>query len=61
MFIDDSAMLGPVIALIILTPVAADTLTVVINRLKKGQSPMAGGKDHTIHHLVYSGKSEKQG
>jgi len=54
-------MLGPVLVLIILTPVAADTLTVVINRLKKGQSPMAGGKDHTIHHLVYSGKSEKQG
>ena len=60
LFLDDSAMLGPIIALIILTPAAADTLTVVINRLRKGQSPMVGGKDHTTHHLVYSGKSDRQ-
>lgn len=56
----DSSLLGPSLALVILTPAAADTLTVVINRLKKGQSPMVGGKDHTTHHLVYSGKSDKQ-
>ena len=60
LFAGDSAMVGPTIALIILTPAAADTLTVVINRLKKRQSPMIGGKDHTTHHLVYSGKSDKQ-
>ncbi len=38
----------------------ADTLTVVINRLRKGKSPMVGGKDHTTHHLVYAGLSDKK-
>lgn len=60
LFLDDSSLLGPVLALIMLTPAAADTLTVVINRLSKGTSPMVGGKDHTTHHLVYSGKTDKQ-
>ncbi len=49
-----------ILVLISFTPAAVDTLTVVINRLKKGQSPMVGGKDHTTHHLVYSGKSDFQ-
>lgn len=49
-----------VITLVALTPAAADTLTVVINRLKAGKSPMVGGKDHTTHHLVYAGLSERQ-
>lgn len=48
------------VALIAFTPTAADTLTVVINRLKKGTSPMVGGKDHTTHHLVYAGFNDKQ-
>jgi UDP-GlcNAc:undecaprenyl-phosphate GlcNAc-1-phosphate transferase len=43
-----------------LTPAAADTLTVVVNRLKAGKSPMVGGKDHTTHHLVYAGYSDRQ-
>ncbi len=51
---------GMILALIALTPAAADTLAVVINRLKKGNSPMVGGKDHTTHHLVYSGYTDKQ-
>ncbi|ASS47431.1 MAG: hypothetical protein A3D31_16450 [Candidatus Fluviicola riflensis] len=51
---------GMFITLIAFTPAAADTLTVVINRLRKGQSPMVGGKDHTTHHLVYSGLNDKQ-
>lgn len=55
-----SILLGPALALTMLAPAAADTLAVVINRLKKGQSPMVGGKDHTTHHLVYSGKTDKQ-
>lgn len=54
-----SSWLGIVITLIAFTPAAADTFTVVINRLKKGQSPMVGGKDHTTHHLVYSGLGDK--
>ena len=51
--------LGIVITLIAFTPAAADTFTVVINRLKNGQSPMIGGKDHTTHHLVYAGYNDK--
>ncbi len=51
---------GFVLCLVVLTPAAVDTLTVVINRLKKGQSPMVGGKDHTTHHLVYAGKTDLQ-
>jgi UDP-GlcNAc:undecaprenyl-phosphate GlcNAc-1-phosphate transferase len=51
---------GFAICLIALTPAASDTLTVVINRLKRGQSPMVGGKDHTTHHLVYAGLKDKQ-
>jgi UDP-GlcNAc:undecaprenyl-phosphate GlcNAc-1-phosphate transferase len=51
--------LGFCITLIAFTPTAVDTLTVVINRLKKGQSPMVGGKDHTTHHLVYAGLSDR--
>jgi UDP-GlcNAc:undecaprenyl-phosphate GlcNAc-1-phosphate transferase len=49
-----------IITLIALTPAAVDTLTVVINRLKAGKSPMVGGKDHTTHHLVYSGLNDRQ-
>lgn len=51
---------GLFVTLIAFTPAAADTLTVVINRLRKGQSPMVGGKDHTTHHLVYSGMNDRQ-
>jgi UDP-GlcNAc:undecaprenyl-phosphate GlcNAc-1-phosphate transferase len=52
--------LGALIALVAFTPAAVDTLTVVINRLRRGQSPMVGGKDHTTHHLVYSGLNDRQ-
>jgi UDP-GlcNAc:undecaprenyl-phosphate GlcNAc-1-phosphate transferase len=55
-----NAWASVIVALIAFTPAAADTLTVVINRLKKGKSPMVGGKDHTTHHLVYSGLNDKQ-
>jgi UDP-GlcNAc:undecaprenyl-phosphate/decaprenyl-phosphate GlcNAc-1-phosphate transferase len=54
----DSPWLGAVVVLIAFTPAAVDTITVVVNRLKKGQSPMVGGKDHTTHHLVYAGLSD---
>lgn len=55
-----SSWVDIVFVLVAFTPAAADTLTVVINRLKKGQSPMVGGKDHTTHHLVYAGYNDKQ-
>ena len=49
-----------IITLVALTPAAVDSLTVSINRLKQGKSPMQGGKDHTTHHLVYSGLNDRQ-
>lgn len=51
---------GICIGLVAFTPTAVDTLTVVINRLKRGQSPLVGGKDHTTHHLVYAGYTDKK-
>lgn len=59
-FLVTHSWIGACITLIAFTPAAADTLTVVINRLRKGQSPMVGGKDHTTHHLVYSGYTDKK-
>jgi len=38
----------------------ADTTTVVINRLSRGQSPFVGGKDHTTHHLSYMGLTDRK-
>lgn len=52
--------LGFIICLVAFTPAAIDTLTVIINRVKRGQSPMVGGKDHTTHHLVYKGLKDNQ-
>lgn len=57
---DLNSLTGMAVTLIAFTPAAADTFTVVINRLGKGQSPMIGGKDHTTHHLVYAGMNDKQ-
>lgn len=37
-----------------------DTFTVIFNRLRRRSSPFIGGKDHTTHHLVYIGYSEKK-
>jgi UDP-GlcNAc:undecaprenyl-phosphate GlcNAc-1-phosphate transferase len=49
-----------ILVLTAFTPAAVDTLSVVINRISKGKSPMVGGKDHTTHHLVYSGLNDRQ-
>ncbi len=45
--------------LIFIIPII-DTTIVTINRLKRGQSPFVGGKDHTTHHLSYMGLSDRQ-
>jgi UDP-GlcNAc:undecaprenyl-phosphate GlcNAc-1-phosphate transferase len=37
-----------------------DTTVVTVNRLRKGQSPFVGGKDHTTHNLGYLGLTDKQ-
>ena len=57
---ETNAWASIIVTLIAFTPAAVDTLTVVINRLKKGKSPMVGGKDHTTHHLVYAGLNDIQ-
>ncbi len=38
----------------------SDTTSVVINRIRRGQSPFMGGKDHTTHHLSYLGLTDSQ-
>ncbi|MFN5984420.1 MAG: MraY family glycosyltransferase [Fluviicola sp.] len=58
--VDLNPYVGVLVTLHAFTPAAIDTFTVVINRLKKGQSPMVGGKDHTTHHLVYAGFNDKK-
>lgn len=47
-----------IILLLIFSMPFIDTFTVVFNRIRRGVSPAKGGKDHTTHHLVYSGFSE---
>lgn len=37
-----------------------DTTVVSINRIRRGQSPFVGGKDHTTHNLSYLGLSDSQ-
>ncbi|HZG01790.1 MAG TPA: MraY family glycosyltransferase [Chitinophagales bacterium] len=36
-----------------------DTATVFLHRLRRGQSPFVGGKDHTTHHLAYIGFTDR--
>jgi UDP-GlcNAc:undecaprenyl-phosphate GlcNAc-1-phosphate transferase len=45
--------------LVFLLPLT-DTVTVFVNRLAKGSSPLVGGKDHTTHHLFFKGVTEKR-
>lgn len=49
---------GLTAVLIFIIPII-DTTTVVINRLRRGQSPMVGGKDHTTHNLSYLGLTDR--
>lgn len=59
-YYDASPINGLLICFVAFTPAFADTMTVIINRLRRGQSPMVGGKDHTTHHLVYAGLNDRQ-
>lgn len=47
------------IALVFILPIT-DTITVSINRMRRGKSPFVGGKDHTTHHLFFKGVTEKR-
>jgi len=48
-----------IVVLVFLLPIT-DTVTVIVNRLKSGNSPFVGGKDHTTHHLFFRGITEKR-
>lgn len=48
-----------IVILVFLLPLT-DTITVIINRSVKGNSPFIGGKDHTTHHLFFKGITEKR-
>lgn len=48
-----------VVSLVFILPLT-DTITVTINRIRRGQSPFIGGKDHTTHHLFFKGITEKR-
>jgi UDP-GlcNAc:undecaprenyl-phosphate GlcNAc-1-phosphate transferase len=48
-----------IVLLVFLIPIT-DTSTVVFNRLRTGNSPFIGGKDHTTHHLFFRGITEKR-
>lgn len=48
------------LVMVAFTPAVVDTLTVMINRKRRGVSVMLGGKDHTTHHLVYRGLTDFQ-
>ncbi len=48
-----------VVVLVFLLPLT-DTVAVVVNRLRAGNSPFVGGKDHTTHHLFFKGLTEKR-
>ncbi len=56
----NSALLGFVIVSLVFILPLTDTLTVTINRIRKGNSPFIGGKDHTTHHLFFKGVTEKR-
>lgn len=45
-------------ALFFIVPLT-DTCTVFFWRLRRGQSPSIGGRDHITHHLFYNGLSER--
>ncbi len=56
---DESITKQLVIVLIAFVIPISDTLTVIINRLRRGQSPFVGGKDHTTHHITFLGLNDR--
>ncbi len=53
-------LIGMSVAVLVFILPLTDTVTVTINRLKRGISPFVGGKDHTTHHLFFKGITEKR-
>lgn len=56
----NSIFLGFMVSICVFIIPLVDTTTVFINRLRKGNSPFIGGKDHTTHHLFFRGINEKK-
>ena len=57
---NEGELLQVAAALLAFMPSIMDTTIVVINRVRRGQSPFVGGKDHTTHHLGYMGLQDRQ-
>lgn len=49
-----------ILPILVFTVPMIDTLTVFVRRISKKQSPFIGGRDHTTHHLVYFGFTDRQ-
>ncbi len=56
---DEAVSKQIIIVLIAFVIPISDTMTVIINRMRRRQSPFIGGKDHTTHHLSYLGLSDR--
>lgn len=54
------SMLGIAALIAVFLMPLADTTVVTVNRLRRGQSPFVGGRDHTTHHMYYFGLSDGQ-
>ena len=48
------------LTLIVFAIPIVDTTVVFVNRIRRGQSPFVGGKDHTSHNLSYLGLTDSQ-
>lgn len=57
---DSSAFSNITLVLVTFAIPIIDTTFVTIRRIRRGQSPMIGGKDHTTHTLSYRGLTDRQ-
>ena len=52
---DAAREIGLAIPIVIMGVALFDTTLITINRIRHGRSPLAGGRDHTSHRLVFVG------
>ena len=55
---DEQAVMAPITALWIMALPLMDTITVMIRRLRAGQSPFAGDRQHLHHLLLATGRTD---
>lgn len=53
--VDTPQFVAVFVPVLVLGVAIFDTTLVVVNRVRHGRSPLAGGRDHTSHRLVYLG------